>query len=578
MKKLVFLIFIPLFSFSNTDFEKGKALFLTSEFDSALVCFSSMINSCENRCHDTTLALYKTYLGKTYSVLEQYEKALVEFEQAISLMDGAGNYNGKAFAMISLAEMYRKSYKLEKAKSQMKEVFDLHRKHPLNKNNEAYMYNRYAAVINELEYISDEVYSYSNKVIEICTQTRDLDMKASSINELGYQEEKRKQFDAATRYYLNAYEIYKAQNNRIYIAQMMTNLARVSLYDNKPGECEKYLKQGIELTENTAWHDTKAGLLGFYSIFLYNRGRFKESRDILGKFVDAQMGKLQKQHSRTLVEMESKYELGKKSTQIELEKQKSQLAEAEASQKTQQRNYIAVGGILLAVLLVLLFLSHRKIKQTNASLNVALLDREALLKEVNHRVKNNLQVISSLLDLQAEHTQEENAKRQLLEGMNRINSIAQVHELMYSQDNLVNLNMKDYFTLLAEEIKNNLWKETNATVEINCANIEMRVAEAIPVGILLNELLTNSFKHAKPAGNLLEIMVALSKSHNEIKLHYKDNGRGKAPSSQEKKGIGTTIISSMVRQLHGKSETSFNGNFQFNLLFEMRANGKNSYR
>ena len=200
-----------------------------------------------------------------------------------------------------------------------------------------------------------------------------------------------------------------------------------------------------------------------------------------------------------------------------------------------------------------------------------------LLMEVNHRVKNNLQVISSLLDLQAEQMQEENARMQLMESKNRINSIAQVHELMYSQENFVSINVKVYFTRLVEEIQSNLWREKGATVEIKCENIDMRIAEAISVGILLNELLTNSVKHAKPSGNLLEILIAFRADNNKIRLDYSDNGQCNAPFDKGKKGIGTTIISSMVRQLHGTSETYFNGNFKFYLLFELRPDGKNPY-
>ncbi len=576
---LFLLIFqISLKSFAQQDFEKGKRFFEKSEFDSAKIIFSDKIASCNGKCSDTTLALYKTWLGKTFNVLEQYESALIELEQSISLMHSAKNYNGEAFAMISLAEMYRRSYKLEKAKNQIKEVFEIHKTQPLEKNNEAYMYNRYAAIISEMKDSPENVFFFSQKAIEISSQTGNLDLMASSLTELGFYEEHQKKSAAAARHFLQAYKIYKEQKNRIYIAQILTNLARVSLQLGKNDESEKYLKEGIELTENTTWHDTRAGLLRPYSMFLYKQGRYKESWEVLEKFVDVYETQLRKQHSKELLEMETKYDLGKKATLLELEKQKSELAKSETGKRTEQRNYIAGGVVLLFILLLLLFYFFMKIKKANSLLASALLERNALLKEVNHRVKNNLQVISSLLDLQAEHTQEENTRLQLLEGKNRINSIAQVHEMMYAQDSLEHLNMKEYFTLLGDEIKNNLWKETNTNLEINCDNISLKIGEAIPVGILLNELLTNSFKHANPIGNALEILVELVKNKNEIKMHYKDNGQGKIPSTVEKKGMGSTIISSMVRQLHGKSEISFNKNFQFNLVFEIRENGKNSNR
>jgi tetratricopeptide (TPR) repeat protein len=328
---ILFIVFQTTFlsSYSQIDFEKGKNLFQKSEFDSAFAYFSKLIDSCGNACADSTLAIYKVYMGKTYTILEQYDKALAEFENAIQLMNSANSYNGKSFAMISLAEMYRKSYKLEKARLTLREVFDLHKKHSLLKSNEAYMYNRFAAVLNEQENFNEEVVLYSNKVLEITQETEDFDMMASSINELGYFEEKQKSYEKAMQYYLKAFEIYKKQDSKIYIAQMLTNLARISLYDGKEKLTEEYLKQGIQLTENTTWYDTRSSLLALYSSFLYDRGRWRESREILEQYIEAQVAKLKKQHSRALVEMESKYEFSKKTAIIEMEQQKSELAKAE---------------------------------------------------------------------------------------------------------------------------------------------------------------------------------------------------------------------------------------------------------
>lgn len=573
----LFSLLITSASYSQLNFEKGKLFFQKSDFDSASACFISLISSCKYKCHDSILGVYETYLGKTYSMMEDYEKSLFEFEHAIYLMQSTGNFNGMAFAQISLAEMYRRAEKFDKAKKEIDEVFELHAKHNLSKNNQAYMYNRYAAIVSEIDYVSDTVFAYSNKVLDIVKQTGNLDLKASSLNELGYYEEKNERLDLAERYYKEAYQIYNLQSNKIYIAQMFINLSRLCLHLRKLDECEEYLKRGIKLTENTNWYNIKASLYGSYSTLLYSQARYKESREILGKFIDIQMAKMENQQSRALLELESKYESNKKSVQIELEKQKSKLAKSETIKKTQQRNYISISVVILFILLILLFLSYRKIKRTNASLSISLIDRELLLKEVNHRVKNNLQVISSLLELQAEHTQDENSKRKLIEGRNRINSISHVHELIYSQDKLVNLCMEEYITLLSNEVKESLWKEVEGNVKISCDNIELGITEAIPVGILLNELLMNSFKHAKPPANLIEIIVMLEKNNDEINFLYRDNGQDGIYFSNGKIGIGTTVINGMVRQLHAKSEVLHNKGFQFQMIFKPQLHGKNSY-
>jgi two-component system, sensor histidine kinase PdtaS len=582
MKKYLYLFLLMVFVLrpfsicAQTEFERGKALYNASEFDSAVVVFSELIRSCADQCNDTTLALYKTYLGKTQSVLEHYDKALTQFTEAIVLMDRSRNYNGKAFAMISLGEMYRKSYKLEKARNELNEVFDLKNTHGLSLNMEAYLYNRYAAVLNEISADSPLIPEYCKKVIAITNRTGDMDMQAGALNDLGYFEEKQNHHKEAAAYYRRAYEIYKANGSKIYIAQGLTNLARALVSLGKEKECEEYLKEGIALTENTTWYGTRANLLEFYAMFLKDRKRYEEFAQIIEKYNEAYKAKLQKEQSRVLLEMESKYESQKKSSQIESERQKSKLAVTEAKNKTLQRNYFALGGIVLTVLLFALYFSYKKIKTTNASLNVALLDREELLKEVNHRVKNNLQVVSSLLEMQADHTLDEPTKKQLLEGKSRINSISLVHELIYAQKDLSRLNISEYFSYLVSEIKDNLWKEVKADVEIECDEIDLPVASAIPLGILVNELLTNSFKHAQPANGKLEIFIGLKGYGDKIQLEYMDNGRVSAEPST-RKGMGSTIIEGMVRQLHATSEVLRTDGFHFKIKFTPVKNGKYSY-
>jgi two-component sensor histidine kinase len=587
MKKIIFLLFIPFLCFSQQKFEYGKSLFERSEFDSAHVVFSELISGYKGKFNDTTLALYKTYLGKVYHMQERYDLALQEFEQAITLMDSAHNYNGKAFAMISLAESYRRMVKLNDAERDfslhkgekiLAEVLKMHVQHPLNKYNEAYLYNRFAAILQELSKEEDKVVLYSNKTIEIADKYGYSDLTASSLNELGFHEENKKEYTLAANYYKKSFDIEAHLQNRIYMASVLTNLARIHLRLQEYKKSEQYADQALKLIDKTDWINTKTYLYDVYSQALFEQHKYKEARDAYIWHSNYLKASSDKSYSKALLEIESKYELTKKAAQIEKEKQELKLSESKTALRTQERNYVVEGAVVLLLLVFLLFFSYKKIKRTNVLLSSSLQEREMLLKEVNHRVKNNLQVVSSLLDLQAEHMQDETARRQLLESKNRLNSIAQVHELMYSQESFARLNVKDYFSYLAEEIKNSLWEERLANVEVSCENIEMSIAEAISLGILLNELLTNSFKHAKPGGNLLEILIVLNKRNNEIKLDYRDNGRNYVPSDQGRIGIGATIINSMVRQLHGASEIIYTDGFQFKLLFEIRANGKNSYR
>ena len=292
MKKLIkttfFFLFIPFLCFSQQKFELGKALYDRSEFDSANSVFSELMAGSKGKVNDTTLAWYKIYLGKTYHMQEKYDTALQEFEQAIALMDSAHNYNGKAFAMISLAELYRKMVTLNdkerdlfhgKAEKIIDEVFKLLASHSLNKYNEAYLYNRYAAILQEMSKEQDKVLLYSNKAIEIADQYGYPDLKAASLNELGFYAENGKEYNTAVNYYKQSLDIETQLQNKIYIASVLTNLARICLRMQEYKQSKQYAEQTIKLIENTDWINTKAYLYDVYSEALYDLGEYKEARD-----------------------------------------------------------------------------------------------------------------------------------------------------------------------------------------------------------------------------------------------------------------------------------------------------------
>ena len=236
-----------------------------------------------------------------------------------------------------------------------------------------------------------------------------------------------------------------------------------------------------------------------------------------------------------------------------------------------KQNQQIIFVVVLLIVIILLALSYRNysLKQKSnkelASLNSdlenknLLLDKknaenELLLKEIHHRVKNNLEVVTSLLALQSEQIDDPKTKEAITEGQSRVNSIGIVHQKLYQGTNLGTIEMKDYFLSLTESILDSFGVEERIDLIIVMEKLDLDIDTAIPLGLIINELLTNSIKYAFPKGEKGIITIKLEKQNNHIlHLEVTDNGVGKSGIIQGS-GFGGQLISLLTQQLNGAIE------------------------
>lgn len=248
-----------------------------------------------------------------------------------------------------------------------------------------------------------------------------------------------------------------------------------------------------------------------------------------------------------------KYETGKKDQAIAIQEQQL---------NQQMKVQILIAGIaaMLGLLLGLLFYNYRKNKKTTAELAKKNIENELLLKEIHHRVKNNLQTISSLLSLQSESITDKNAYDAVQESKNRVASMAQIHQKLYQGENLAAVEMRDYFETIGEAIIDSFGQNAeNISLKIDMSEIELDVDSAIPIGLITNELITNSIKHAFPNNQKGNILITLVQEENGLlKLTVADNGQPSNNKSvvNKDKGFGTLLIQLLTTQLGGNLEKS----------------------
>jgi len=200
-------------------------------------------------------------------------------------------------------------------------------------------------------------------------------------------------------------------------------------------------------------------------------------------------------------------------------------------------------------------ISYRK--STQEKNNSALLEKDFIIKEINHRVKNNMAVISSLLALQSKTVTDEKALAALKESQNRIRSMSLIHEDLYHSKNLSNINFSDYIKKLAYELFN--LYNINAdliNLKINIQNVLLGLDYAIPCGLIINELISNSLKYAFVDGKSGEIKIEFTSIENKYVLTFSDNGIGfrEEIDFRNTGTMGMQLICTLVDQLDGNMQ------------------------
>ena len=269
--------------------------------------------------------------------------------------------------------------------------------------------------------------------------------------------------------------------------------------------------------------------------------------------------------------IESDAAMSKMLTQYETEKKEATIASQQdliSQQKVVQ--FLGIGLVVVLVgFIVFGFISYRNRTKTNKLLSVKNAENELLLKEIHHRVKNNLEVVSSLLALQSAQIDDPNTKEAMLEGQNRVNSIGIVHQKLYQGENLGAIEMKDYFLNLSESIIDTFGADQRVKLEVAMEKLSVDIDTAVPLGLIVNELLTNTLKYAFPEGQEGKVSIKLEQQSNGmLQLEVADNGTGKIGTTQGT-GFGGQLVALLTRQLNGvMREEILNGT---RIIFEFKS-------
>jgi len=210
------------------------------------------------------------------------------------------------------------------------------------------------------------------------------------------------------------------------------------------------------------------------------------------------------------------------------------------------------------------------LEKVRQELNRSLEEKDVLLREIHHRVKNNLQIISSLLNLQLRAVEDDRTKEMFSELTDRIRSMTLVHEMLYLSDDLSRVNLKSYLTNLVAQLRRTYQRvDSSIEIDLKIDSIQLEVQETLACGLIINELVTNAFRYAFPGGGEGRIEVLFQQENDTNRLTVRDDGISlpETEPAGQSGALGLKIVHMLVRQLDGTAEIQRSAGTTFSIQF-----------
>jgi two-component sensor histidine kinase len=286
---------------------------------------------------------------------------------------------------------------------------------------------------------------------------------------------------------------------------------------------------------------------------------------VLSDEVDDSLNSVAKNNE--VVHLQTKYEAAKKEVQI-------QNLQAEGLHKNRRITWLAAGIILFALLTGCMIWLYSRMRKQRQQITLQSQHLEVMMKELHHRVKNNLQIVSSLLSLQTYKVQDEGAVSVLRESQQRVQAMSFIHQRLYKKEELTAVNMRDYLTDLAESLLASYgFQRDEFDLQIQIENDMMDIDKALPIGLVINEMVTNALKYAYQGIQHPSLLISLMEDASNLVFVIKDNGIGinEQAWKQKSNSFGKQLITALCKQLRARQTLVIDGGTAFTITIPKQA-------
>lgn len=507
--------------------------------------------------YNQAVSIANIYMNKANTLNEtaQYDEAIKMHLESIRIKEKAKDKRGLAQSYNNLASVYANTGQYEESLTYYRLTKELNEASGVNnKTSTALAYSNMANALGRLHKYDSLEYYYA-KALTLFGETGEKPGLALVYNDLGTYYMDIKQYEKSLEYFKKALAL-RVGTNLVYDEASTRNSIGVVLGKmNRKKEAEDYLLQSLALVHNDGsklQQDIYKSLANHYK----ESGDFEKATDYQGKYISIKDTLITETEAVNMVKAQSAYEIEKRETQIELGNKEQQLNKLALANRTKTIWLLSTGFILM--LLLIGFLTYTVTQKRKAATLLAAKNTriETLVRELHHRVKNNLQVVSGLLSLQSNRLEDAHAREAMDEGRSRVDAMAMIHQKLYLDKDLAGVDIEDYLQNLSTSLANSFGfgKEhikTNITLDVKTLDID----RAIPIGLIVNELVTNAFKHAFTDTNTPQISVSLVQQKDKsMQLTVADNGSGNMKVQSSSTSFGMKLVQTLVTQLNGSMQ------------------------
>lgn len=507
-------------------------------------------------------------IGVLFSNIGDEAKCLDYLNRSTSIYMDLQDSVGMAIGFNSLGEFYRRQENFQKTEVYLTKGLEIST--ALGDDHiTTTLLNAKASLKRETEDYEGAIDSYK-QALSTAKRAGNKVSKALTLNNLGSIYIKIKEPDQAIGFLNRSNQILNELGFDYGKAFVLANIAEYHLLKNENDKALVVAYQAFELAEVTM--NSEGEIKALEVLLKIQKGL--ENWEEISKLQQNKLEYLDNKNKNLVEQINQKalvrYKLERQKYSAENENYKM-LLEQEKRRKIRYYYYTAaiVLFILLAIFLFIFYYRFKTTKEQNKIITKQSEERKLLLQEVHHRVKNNFQIVSSMLRLQSYNFEDEELRKNFNEAVNRINAMAIVHDIIYRQEKFKDIDAANYLERVVQALHKTGDKRIN--IEVDAEHIPFRIETLINLGIALNELITNSFKHAFDEETVNPtIKISLKrKDNNQLELIYKDNGIGISQESI-KTNFGMELIETIIDNLDGTVTLAPNAEWKtlFRIIFK----------
>ena len=551
----------------------GNAYWRLTDYAKAVEYYQKALKLSQNIGYVQGEAAILGNLGNVYTDLCNYPKALDFLQQALKANRQLGNKTSESFDLNSIGNIYSQMSDYPNALEQ----YELSLKISIEIGNKISETSNLSNIGSVYFAIKDypKALGYFQQGLKLSQAMGDFNYQAIDLQNIGSVYTNLKDYEKAVSTFQQALKIAQSTGNKNSEANVLNNFGLVYIELADYPKAIGYEKEGLKLAKEIGAADLMRDAWKGISTIYEKMHQSDKALDAYKQYITLRdsIVNVDKQKEITRKQMQFGFDTKEAVAKAEQDKLDAQ-AKARFDKETLQKNAFIGAAFLLFIICCLVVYGYRRNIKQKALLKTKNEKIELLMRELHHRVKNNLQIVSGLLRVQAKSSGQSGTEAGALlrEGKNRVEAMSLIHQRLYQRDDITEIDMPEYIRNLVLTVAESFgFSEDKLDLILDVESIDLDAQTAIPIGLIINEVLSNCFKYAYKEINNARMEISMHRKGDNLQLRIADNGAGipMHHMSGNNNSFGMKMINMLTKQLNGNLEVLNNGGALFNFNFSL---------